>query len=106
MLTKSLEVTTVIVLTPALGIGANAAIFSIVAWLIIRLGPIAKPERVATRALQRIEGGQSARLSSLDFVDYRTKSTAVFPTMAASLFYPLDELSVDGNSQTLASAWR
>ncbi|HZC43982.1 MAG TPA: permease prefix domain 1-containing protein, partial [Acidobacteriaceae bacterium] len=69
MLRKSPSFTAAAVLTLALGIGANTAIFSMVNCLTLRLPPIAKPEQVTTLASQEISGGYSNTFSYPDFAD-------------------------------------
>jgi putative ABC transport system permease protein len=74
--------TTVAVLTLALGIGANSAIFSFVDAVLLK--PL--PYRDATRILQVWEqppGGGNNVVSALNFLDWRGQST-VFHSMAAS----------------------
>jgi len=73
MLTKTPAVTLVAVLTLALGIGANTAIFSGVSAFIMRPLPVPHPERLI-RPLEIAEDGSVGdEISYPDFSDYRTQ---------------------------------
>jgi len=76
MLTKTPAVTCVAIVTLALGIGANTAIFSGVRAFVLR--EIPAPE--ASRLVRPIEIGEDGRtadeISYPDFVDYRNQSTS------------------------------
>jgi predicted permease len=105
MLQKSPVCTAVAMITLALGIGANTAIFSAVDWLTLRVPSIVKPEQVTTLASQDTDGGHSNGFSYPDFADIRNQSTAVFSDVAASMDYQADGLSVDGRSEPMWASY-
>ena len=83
-LLKNPGFTAVAVLTLALGIGANTAIFSIVNGLLLRPLPYPVPDRLVTlweRSPQR--GVEQERVSGPNYLDWREQNT-VFSEMAAS----------------------
>src|ERR1700685_12993 len=90
VLAKSPGFTAVTVLTLALGIGANAAIFSVVYSALLRPLPYYQPDRLVTLGEGRIEPGdndQASRNSSHpDFVDWQ-KSVKSFASLTAYGFY-------------------
>ncbi len=98
MLRKSPGFTIVAVLTLALGIGANTAIFSMVDWLTLRMPPVAKPEQVTTLAAEDIHGEYDNGFSYPDYADIRNQSTAVFSDVAGTMIFQQDGLSADGNN--------
>ncbi len=83
MLGRNWGFTTIAVLTLALGIGANTAIFSVIHAVLLKSLPFAAPERIvaigATGAKDRADFDS---LSYADFADYRAQSQA-FERMAA-----------------------
>lgn len=101
MLRKSPGFTIVAVLTLALGIGANTAIFSMVDWLTLRTPPVAKPQQVATLAAEDVTGGWSNGFSYPDFADIRNQSAAVFSDVAGAIIFTQDGLSADGNNEPI-----
>lgn len=76
MLAKKPGVTLVAVITLALGIGANAAIFSGVSAFVLRPLPVADPSTVVRLAEVSDERSVAEEFSYPDFVDYRNQSTA------------------------------
>lgn len=83
MLIRNSGFTLVAVLTLALGIGANTAIFSVIHAVLLKSLPFASPERImaiGTTGAQDRSGFNA--LSYADFADYRAQSQA-FEKMAA-----------------------
>src|ERR1700680_1426291 len=75
MLAKSPGFTAVAVLTLALGIGANTAIFSVVNSVLLRPLPFKNPERLVW-AWGKFNLGSHAAVSPPDFLDYRKLNTS------------------------------
>src|SRR6185295_17507319 len=79
--------TAVVVLTLALGIGANTAIFSVVNAVLFNPMPYRKAERLVWVAGNVRGGTNRASVSPADYVDYRAQNN-VFEEFAASLSVP------------------
>src|SRR5215831_7958252 len=86
MLAKDAGFTVITVLTLALGIGANTAIFSLGNVFMFRPLPVKDADRLAVVAVQRGANGEPNSMSYLDYLDYRQQSTG-FTDMTA---YVLD----------------
>jgi putative ABC transport system permease protein len=83
MLTKNPGFTVIAVLTLALGIGANTAIFSVVNSVLLRPLPYPDSERLATVFEKRVREGMYDNVASpADYLDSRQRNT-VFERMAA-----------------------
>jgi putative ABC transport system permease protein len=86
MLAKSPGFTAVAVLTLALGIGANTAIFSVVDAILLRRLPVEAPERLVMvhNQLPKVNLPRT-EISALQFLDYAAR-TDVFESAAAITF--------------------
>ena len=78
---KSPGFTIVAILTLAIGIGANTAIFSFVDGVLLKPLPYAEPERIV-RVLEKPPGGGRNGISTLNYLDWQRENT-VFEYMAA-----------------------
>jgi putative ABC transport system permease protein len=74
--------TIVALLTLALGIGANAAIFSVVDGVLLRPLPYDHPERIVSIDEKSPDGTRNGGVSTANFLDWRAGSTS-FAAMAA-----------------------
>ncbi|HEX8766655.1 MAG TPA: ABC transporter permease, partial [Candidatus Acidoferrum sp.] len=105
LLRKSPGFTAIAVLTLALGMGVNTAIFSMVDFLVLRPLPIQDPARVRYLISESKSGNHSTAFSYPNFQDIRQQTTSVFSDIA--LFQPLqmDGLSVNGKSESMWTAY-
>jgi putative ABC transport system permease protein len=75
------------VLSLAIGIGANAAIFGVVQTMLFRQSPLAQPETLVN--VYETEGGRGFNpMSHPNIEDLRKGTTQVFSGIAASTFFP------------------
>jgi len=93
MLVKRPVFTLVAMLTLAVGIGANTAIFSVVNGVLLRPLPYSDPDRIVQLGERTTRG--VSRVSRLNFLDWRQRSTS-FDAMAA---YGCDTGTVLGGSE-------
>jgi putative ABC transport system permease protein len=83
MLLKHRSFTAIAVLTLALGIGANTAIFSVVNAVVLKPLPFDSPDRVI-RMWGKFSQGDRASTSPPDFIDYRDQNST-FEEFAATM---------------------
>ena len=98
-LRSSLSFTIVAVLTLALGIGANTAIFSVVQGVLLAPLPYREPDRLVLVFLNNFRLKSPTYLSYADFLDWR-RSAGSFEKMAAYLWRSYD-LSAPGTPEHL-----
>src|SRR5207253_2625649 len=98
MLRKSLGFTSVAVLVMALGIGANAAMFSVVNAVLLRPLSFNEPERIATLASLWAKS-EHGPVSAPDFRDWHDQSTA-FEAMA---YYQDRDTAITAGTLAIAS---
>lgn len=100
MLRKSPGFAVVAVLTLALGIGVNAAIFSIVNDVLLRPLPVRDPGQIVVLANQRHAGRLAGFFSYPNYHDIRDESSAAFSDLAAYRT-SFDGLSRNGRSERI-----
>ena len=103
-LAKSPGLTAIVVITLALGISANTAIFSMVNGMLLRPLPVRAPEQIMVLAPK--EKGASLQdytMSYLDLVDYR-KQVSTFSDLFAYEI-ALAGLSADGRAEEIAASY-
>ena len=101
MLRKSPGFAAMAVLTLALGIGANTAIFSLVDCLVLRPIPVERPGEVVFLTAARNGRGPSTVFSYPDFTDIQKQTGEVFSSVSATGVFVMDGLAVDGKSQQM-----
>ena len=101
MLRKSPGFTTVAVLTLALGIGANTAIFSLVDCIVLRPLPVNRPGQLVFLTSSWKGGGSSTAFSYPDFRDIQDQTRNIFSEVTAIQPFQMDGLSGDGKSQPM-----
>jgi putative ABC transport system permease protein len=99
LLAKSPGFTLVTVLTLALGIGANTAIFSVVYSALLRPLPYYQPDRLVVMGEGRLEKrdgfAQDSNSSNPDFLDWQKRAKS-FQSLAA---YSFDAFTITGNGE-------
>lgn len=105
MLSTSPAFTAVAVLTLALGIGANTAIFSLIDPLVFRSLPVHQPDKVVFLVSTWKNGGVNTAFSHPDFVEIRKQTGAIFSDVAAMQNFHMDGLSVNGKSRPMWAAY-
>ena len=99
MLRKSPGFTAVAVLTLALGIGANTALFSMVDWLMLRPIPGVKSSvHLAYVIADTKTGRHDNALSYPNFVDVRNQTSSIFSYVAGIQPFQMDGLNADGKT--------
>ena len=101
---KSPAFTAIAVLTLALGIGANTAIFSMVDSFLLRPLPVKDPDQLVVLAAEQKQGALQEQFSYRDLVDIREQTSSVFADVTGSSI-GLDGLSVNGHADRIATLY-
>src|SRR5262245_2558989 len=96
MLLKKPGFTLIAVITLALGIGANTAVFTLIEGVFLRPFPIAEPERVVALSLKTKSGGLNA-FSYPYYKDFRDRNEVLSGVIAH--YFPQFHLSHNGDNQ-------
>jgi predicted permease len=91
-LRQNLGITAIAVLTLALGIGANTAIFSMVNSLLLKPLPVRDAGRIAVLGFHQKKGSEQSQFSLSEYRDIRSQTHSVFSDLAAV------QIGVDGMS--------
>src|SRR5215831_3291127 len=100
LLARTPGFTVVAVLTLALGIGANTAIFSMVSWLLLRPLPVSRPMDLVELAFQQRHGDVQNQFSAPEYRDIRDATHGQLTDVAAYQI-GMDGMSVDGRAERL-----
>ena len=104
MLRKNLSFTSVAVITLALGIGVNAAIFGVVDSFLLRPLPVADPLQITILDRPQKQGFALPLFSIPDYRDLRDQSTSAFSGMFSYLS-KFDGLSVRGKAERIRTSY-
>lgn len=104
MLAKAREFAAIAILTLALGIGANTAIFSVVDSFLLRPLPVVNPGQIAVLDSPKKEGFALPLFSIPDYLDLRDQTTDVFSGMFSYLS-EFDGLSVNGKAERIRASY-
>src|SRR5215472_5228863 len=104
VLVKDLGFTAVVILTLALGIGANTAIFSVVDSFLLRPLPVAEPGQITILDRPQKQGFALPLFSIPDYRDLRDQTTNVFSGVFGYLSR-FDGLSVGGKAERIRTTY-
>jgi predicted permease len=104
MLRKNLGVTCVVVLTLALGVGANTAIFGLVNGVLLQRLPVPQAEQIAALVIQSSGSALGALgFSRPQFVEFREQMAPICEVFGSATAWRLN-FTADGHSDTLTIA--
>ncbi len=102
MLLKNPGFTVVAILTLALGIGANTAIFSMMDSFVLRPMPVSNPSQITVLALQQKRGPLGNQFSIPEYRDVRDQTSDVFSGVFGYM-WGLDGLKVNGKPDRIVT---
>ncbi len=105
MLMKSPGVTLIAVLTLALGVGVNTAVFSVVNAFILRPLPVRNSERLTVLATQRLSTDGLRGVSFPDLQDYRGATGDVFEDIAGYTVGFVGLTTKGGRPERVLATW-
>src|SRR5271157_3157499 len=100
VLAKNPIFTAVAVLTLALGIGANTAIFTLLDQILLRLLPVKEPQRLVLLTMKGFHYGSNWGGNAISYPMYHdfSEHNSVFTAMFCRFPYPMS-LSFDGHTE-------
>ncbi|HEY6467225.1 MAG TPA: ABC transporter permease [Candidatus Acidoferrales bacterium] len=101
LLRKNPALTAAVILTLALGIGVNVAMFSVFDSFLFRMLPVQNPSHLVTLSAIGKKGGESTVFSYPDFQDIKNQTTSIFSGMAAIAENTADGISVNGRAEPI-----
>src|ERR1700683_757222 len=100
MLMKNRGFTVVAILTLALGIGANTAIFSMMDSFLLRPLPVKDPGQITVLTMQQKHGQLQSQFSIAEYRDVRTQTEDVFSGLFGYM-WGMDGLKVNGKPERI-----
>jgi predicted permease len=104
MLWKKPGFTLAAIITLALGIGANTAIFSVVNFILLRPLPVKQPRDVSFLSYRQ-KGNWRSSFTYPEFQEIRNQAGAVFSDAAALELYQMEGLRLNDKSETLMATY-